>query len=204
MNGEIMLFSGSIETVAVNRKEALRYLGVRTAPTPELIAMLGRAAETLCGVASPKACCRRLPLRTEGDLLDFGVFSLQSRALAKNMAGCKEAFLFGATLGLGVDRLLLRLQKSEPSFALVFDAWCSAAVEGWCNEVNAALSEHETLRPRFSPGYGDVPLSLQTQVLAALDAQRKLGITLTDTFFMTPCKSVTAFAGISGADADSK
>ena len=59
------------------------------------------------------------------------------------------------------------------------------------------LRQGKLLGPRrFSPGYGDVPLSLQRDVLAVLDAQRKLGITLSDTFFMTPCKSVTAFVGI--------
>ena len=199
MSAEITLLSGSMETIEVSRKEALRYLGVRGEPAPELSALLDRARETLNGAAAPRAVCRRLPLRAEGELLDFGVFRLQSRALAKNMAGCGESFLFAATLGFGPERLLLRLQKSEPSFALVFDAWCSAAVEGWCNEVNARLAQNETLRQRFSPGYGDVPLSLQRDVLAALDAQRKLGITLSDTFFMTPCKSVTAFVGISGS-----
>ena len=199
MSGELVLLSGNMKTVEVNRKEALRYLGVRGEPAPELSALLDRARETLNGAAAPRAVCRRLPLRAEGELLDFGVFRLQSRALAKNMAGCSESFLFAATLGFGPELLLLRLQKSEPSFALVFDAWCSAAVEGWCNEVNARLAQNETLRPRFSPGYGDVPLSLQRDVLAALDAQRKLGITLSDTFFMTPCKSVTAFVGISGS-----
>lgn len=194
-----MLLSGSMETIEVSRKEALRYLGVRGEPAPELLALLDRAANTLQGVAAPKAVCRRLKLKAEEDRLDFGVFRLQSGALAKNLTGCGEAFLFAATLGHGIDRQLLRLQKIEPSFALVFDAWCSAAAEGWCNEVNAKLAQNETLRPRFSPGYGDVPLSLQRDVLAALDAQRKLGITLSDTFFMTPCKSVTAFAGISGS-----
>lgn len=196
MSGALTLLSGDPALLKVNRREALRYLRVRGEPAPEIDALLDRAAETLCGVALPKACCRRLPLRAEGDRLDFGVFGLQSTALAKNLAGCGEVFLFAATLGFGVDRLLLRLQKSEPSFALAFDAWCSAAVESWCDEVNAKLGENETLRPRFSPGYGDVPLSLQRDVLAALDAQRKLGITLSDTFFMTPLKSVTAFVGI--------
>ena len=196
MSGDLVLFTGSPETIRVSRQEALRYLGVRGEPAAELCALLNRAAETLCSVAAPRACCRRLPLQTDGDLLDFGAFRLHSKSLAKNLAGCDESFLFAATLGFGPDRLLLRLQKSEPSFALVFDAWCSAAVEGWCNEVNAKLKLHESLRPRFSPGYGDVPLNVQPQLLAALDAQRKLGVTLSDAFFMTPRKRVTAFVGI--------
>ena len=196
MSGELTLLHGKLEDCVISRPEALRYLRVQGAPAPELEAMLDRAQETLYEIAVPRACCLRLPLQADGDLLDFGVFRVTSRALAKNLAGCGESFLFAATLGLGVDRLLLRLQKTEPSFALVLDACSSAAVEGWCNFVNARLAEGETLRPRFSPGYGDLPLTLQRDVLAALDAQKKLGITLSDTCFMTPTKSVTAFVGI--------
>ena len=52
------------------------------------------------------------------------------------------------------------------------------------------------LRHRFSPGYGDLPLSVQPAFLAALDATRRLGITLTSSFLMVPTKSVTAFVGV--------
>ena len=199
MNGAVTMLQGSMDEIAVNPREALRYLAIQGETPPALEPLFARAHNVLRGAAAPRACFARLPLQMQDDLLEFGAFRLQSRALAKNLAGCSESFLFAATLGFGVDRLLLRLQRSEPSFALVFDAWCSAAAEGWCDAVNARLAEGEILRPRFSPGYGDVPLSLQRDVLAALDAQRKLGITLSDTYFMTPCKSVTAFVGISGS-----
>ena len=53
------------------------------------------------------------------------------------------------------------------------------------------------LTDRFSPGYGDLPLSLQADFLRATDAGRKLGITVNDSFLMTPCKTVTAVIGLS-------
>ena len=196
MSGGLMLLTGALDDCTVSRREALRYLGIRANVTPELDAMLDRAHSLLRDVAVLKACCTRLPLTVTGDTLDFGAFRLESRALKKNLDGCRETFLFAATLGIGADRQILRLEKAEPAFAPVFDAYCSAAVEGWCNFINAQLAEEHTLRPRFSPGYGDVPLSVQRDVLLALDAQRRLGITLSDTFFMTPTKSVTAFVGI--------
>ena len=196
MSGGLTFLTGTLDDCTVSRREALRYLGVRTEAPPELEEMLDRAAELLRGCAALKACYTRLPLTITGDTLDFGAFRLESRALKKNLDGCVASFLFAATLGVGADRQILRLEKTEPAFAAVFDAYCSAAVEGWCNCVNAQLAAQETLRPRFSPGYGDVPLSIQRDVLATLDAPRRLGITLSDTFFMTPTKSVTAFVGI--------
>ena len=50
---------------------------------------------------------------------------------------------------------------------------------------------------RFSPGYGDLPLDLQPALCAALDAQRRLGLTVTDSLLLNPVKSVTAVIGLS-------
>ena len=49
---------------------------------------------------------------------------------------------------------------------------------------------------RFSPGYGDLPLSTQPVLLGALDAGRLLGITLSPALLMSPTKSVTAVVGL--------
>lgn len=49
---------------------------------------------------------------------------------------------------------------------------------------------------RYSPGYGDWGLDAQPQMLAAVDAQRRLGLTLTPTLLLVPTKSVTAVIGL--------
>ena len=41
------------------------------------------------------------------------------------------------------------------------------------------------------------PLTLQGPVCAALDAQRRLGVTVTPSLLLNPCKTVTAFIGLS-------
>lgn len=53
------------------------------------------------------------------------------------------------------------------------------------------------LTDRFSPGYGDLPLKHQPDVLRLLEAQKRLGINLTSSGLMIPRKSVTAIMGIS-------
>ena len=53
------------------------------------------------------------------------------------------------------------------------------------------------LTDRFSPGYGDLPLSLQPGICAVLDAERRVGIHVTPSFLMNPSKSVTAVIGLS-------
>ena len=53
------------------------------------------------------------------------------------------------------------------------------------------------LTSRFSPGYGDFPLSQQAELCAVLNVNRLLGITLTPGGLMVPQKSVTALIGVS-------
>ena len=89
-------------------------------------------------------------------------------------------------------------------------------VRSWCAEEGIpfftgtgdtpALMEAEglSLRPRFSPGYGDFPLSMQTPIFDALDCPRKIGVSLNASLLMSPSKSVTAVIGLapgaSGSD----
>ncbi|MBR5134836.1 MAG: Vitamin B12 dependent methionine synthase activation subunit, partial [Clostridia bacterium] len=51
--------------------------------------------------------------------------------------------------------------------------------------------------PRFSPGYGDLPLSVQRSVATLLGMEKTLGVCLSDSLLMSPSKSVTAFVGVS-------
>ena len=49
---------------------------------------------------------------------------------------------------------------------------------------------------RFSPGYGDCPLSAQRSIVNALNATRLIGLTVTPTSLLMPTKSVTAVIGL--------
>ena len=53
------------------------------------------------------------------------------------------------------------------------------------------------LTGRFSPGYGDWPITVQPKVAAVLDTARRAGICVLNTNLMTPRKSVTAILGLS-------
>ena len=72
-------------------------------------------------------------------------------------------------------------------------------VEGACDRLCGRLAEQfpdRQLTDRYSPGYGDLPLAVQREVMEALDCGRTVGITLSDSLLMTPSKSVTAIIGM--------
>ena len=57
---------------------------------------------------------------------------------------------------------------------------------------------------RFSPGYGDYPIELQSDFLRLLDAPRKIGLCTNNNSILTPTKSVTAVMGLSENPVDRK
>ena len=67
-------------------------------------------------------------------------------------------------------------------------------------EARASLSEGETLRPRRSPGYGEMPLSLSREIIDKLDATLRIGVAVTESDLLVPSKSVTAICEIGGAN----
>ena len=77
--------------------------------------------------------------------------------------------------------------------------WFDAYVEAGCQQAQADLSAalpQLYLTDRFSPGYGDLPLSLQPALCEILDVQRRLGLYVTDSLLLNPMKSVTAILGL--------
>ena len=138
----------------------------------------------------------RVSVSVSEDMCDFGFMQVQSKALSRNLAGCPEAYILAVTIGAQVDRLLLRLSAVSPTDRFITDALASSAAESLCEYASHRLASGLKCRPRFSPGYGDFPISFQPQVLDRLNAAQFLGITLTDALMMVPSKSITAVMGI--------
>ncbi len=138
----------------------------------------------------------RVPVRKNGNRIDLGFGEFVSADLIKNLAGCDEAFVFAVTLGLQSERLLIRESLLSESRHFITDAVASALAEAACDEAERLIKCELPCRPRFSPGYGDLPLEIQPDVLRLLSAEKLLGITINKSLLMTPTKSITAIMGI--------
>lgn len=184
----------------INTREILRYAGVRT-DVPEIKEVLNDCLDEIAGQLVYKVCYRTFPIATNGKMLDFGFCKVKSEALAKNLTGCEGILLFGATVGIGLDRLMARYSRMSPSKAFMFQAIGAERIEAlcdaFCKDVSASLlSDGRRACPRFSPGYGDLELEIQKDIFAVLDCPRKIGLTLNESLLMSPTKSVTAIVGI--------
>lgn len=140
-----------------------------------------------------RVCWRELDVCRSGELCTLGGVSVESQSLASALSGCGKAIVFAATIGLELDRLLVKYNRISSAKALFLQALGAERVEALCD---AFCAEFARAKPRFSPGYGDLPLAFQREVFALLDCERKLGLTLNESLLMSPSKSVTAIMGL--------
>ncbi len=178
------------------RSEILRYMKVKE-ETEEIRRLIDRALKLCENQMSGKVCFSVFPIEINNGKVDLSFAKAESNDLAKALKGCDSMLLFAATLGIGIDRLLLRYGKTEPSLALCLQAIGAERVEALCDAFCADIKEiYKNTSPRFSPGYGDLDLSLQKEIFNALQCEKSIGLTLNDSLLMSPSKSITAIVGI--------
>lgn len=171
---------------------AMRYLGMHTADEAtrgELSAM--KAA--LEGRITPRTVWRVWTLADEPAL------DVLSSALGRKMlSDCTAAAVLVSTMGAAFEWEVRRLSARDMRRAAMLDALGSAWVESACDAAEEAIRARFPgmhLTDRFSPGYGDLPLTLQP-ALTEFAGARCIGVTLTDSLLMNPQKSVTAIVGL--------
>lgn len=183
----------------LNYNEILMYLGHRgQEPDEELKQQINRCVELILEKATPRIVHRRMPV-TEGSIEGFAV---ESSDLSRILENCSEAVLMAATLGPQVEQLMMRYEVTDMADAVIMDAAASAAIENLCDNFEFALrdeleAEGLYLSDRFSPGYGDFSIEYQRNLCDAVDASRRIGLTVSARNLLIPRKSVTAVLGIS-------
>lgn len=181
--------------ISVNKAEALRYLGVKSEDSV-VEELIDQCITEMYKSAEPKAVYVETEITLKDNTVDFGFMRVESEKLAKNLGGCYKAYVFCATLGMGVDRHFERLNRTSPAKATVFSSVGSSLIESFCDYINESLVKDESSRPRFSCGYGDFSLTHQSDILNALEAGKRIGVFLTESYMMVPVKTVTAVIGI--------
>lgn len=183
-----------------NLDEAKRYLGYKKQIiSDEVEQLISDCNDELLSVVQAKCCYLLCDLEIDGANVKVGQYQVESSKLAKNLRDCKQAYIFVATIGQGLDRLVNRYNRLQPSKAVIIDALGSAYVEEVCDYIcyQFEVMTNSNTKPRFSPGYGDLKLATNRQLLAILDTSRKIGVSIDEGDLMFPVKSVSAIVGIS-------
>ena len=181
--------------------DAVRYMGAR-----EGDASIRRDAERIAEELERKIAPRYTWRVFHTEQREDGVFlpeagKMLTGTMSKTMlAECGSTVLMACTLGAAFDTMMHSREVRDMAEAVMLDACGSAWVEAGCDEAEKEIAERFPglyLTDRFSPGYGDLPLSCQEWIPEALNAGKRLGITVNDSYLLIPGKSVTAVIGLS-------
>lgn len=183
------------------RDETLRYLRYADQLlTAEQDAQIDSAIAEVIECARPRTVHRVFDLfEKDGFPAVDAAIDLRFADLRKLLTDCGSCLLVAGTLGIEIDRRLKYFAGFDMTRYVIMDAAASAYIEEICDSLQGALP-FQQMTFRFAPGYGDVPLTMQKQLLNVLDAGRRIGLTLTSTLLMTPTKSITGIVGIGRDD----
>ena len=188
--------------------DALRYMKV---PPPaelppdsqdsELIETVKQAFINIKNFSTPRLIFGRFNIKKSDSNIEIEGAKFSSKDIARLTSRSDKCYLLAATLGHEVDRQILIAQKKNMLEGLAFDACASVYIDEFIdeftkNEISKTLNEKEFLTSRFSPGYGDLDMTVTADIIAILNATKRIGLSVTNSFMMTPIKSVTAIIGI--------
>lgn len=186
----------------VRRAEMLRYArcgdGVGVEKEAE------QAQRLVDDLIRPAAAAVVFDIKRDGEKLFVADTELEGKSIKKLLAPCNKCVVMAITAGFEVDMKIAALGSSSPALSLLADAAASSAVEDACDACCESIESElgVKLTPRFSPGYGDLPMNIQPALLTLTNARRYLGLTVGSGCMLSPIKSVTAIAGIKEVEND--
>ena len=199
-----MIYTEFYDLPEYNKKEIFRYAGYSKAFNSDDMAeeLLDECIKEFDDKnIRGRVCYIKIPVEIKENNINLSFASVSSKALSKNLYNCHEAVVFAATIGIEIDRLIQKYLHTDLPKAVFMQAIGAERIEALCNAFCDKLRSRESenglhLRPRFSPGYGDLTIELQKDIIRTLDCFRKIGISLNESLLMSPSKSVTAIVGI--------
>lgn len=109
------------------------------------------------------------------------------------LSGTAGVILCAMTIGAEADRRIRQLTRIDLTKAIVFDACASAYLEAKSDQYEKTIGDNLTYR--FCPGYGGSTTD-DLKYIFDLIHPEKIGITLNESNFMLPSKSMAGIIGI--------
>lgn len=131
------------------------------------------------------------------------LLTLRGESIKHILSQADKLVLFAATLGHEMDANILKTSYVSAVDMMILDACAGVKIEDVLDGMEEKIKKETTnyLTPRFSPGYGDLSLEIQKDLIDIL-AAKTIGIHVTDAYMLLPKKSVTGIIGISSDKMD--
>lgn len=187
----------------IDKKEVLRYLGYKSGGIDENIDLLiDECISELKEISNYRYTYKIFDIYKDEKKIELVESDLifKGENILKHLNNSSMCAVMAVTLGSNVDTKIRYYEKINLTKALIFDACASTAVEWLCDEVQKKIKKEGDnnglgITYRYSPGYGDFSINIQGEMLKALNAERTIGLTVTEDNILIPRKSVSAVIG---------
>lgn len=187
----------------IDRKEVLRYLGHKNCVIDKSIDLLiDECIKEIKEISNYKYVYNIFNIQRYEDSISLSESNLvfKGKDILEHLKDSSMCAVMAVTLGSMMDTRIRYYEKVDLTKALILDACASTAVEWICDEVqNEIKQKAENMNLgiiyRYSPGYGDFSIEIQSKVINALEAQKRIGLTVNENNILIPRKSVSAVIG---------
>lgn len=167
----------------------------------ELTGIVRRAFDYLETFITPRCVYGRFNFVKSDSGIEIEGAKFLSKDILRLTSRSNECYLLAATLGHETDRRILMAQQKDMVEGLALDACASVRIDDFIDgfiksKIKTELKDGEFLTSRFSPGYGDLSMTATEDIIAVLNAEKRIGLSVTKSLMMIPVKSVTAIIGI--------
>lgn len=193
------IFNGFLQKIDI--AETKRYAGLRTSEnfSDKIVADACMAAQA---IAKPRGIFQQCCYDSDScQLLCEEPFTIEGSKIREHLKNSEIAIIMAVTIGGDIEKEVNTLfSKKEYSKGLMLDAAATTATEMIADQLNHYIDEmaakhgYETTW-RYSPGYGDWPLTQQMNLIKAVHADQ-IDIHLTSGCMLVPQKSITAIIGM--------
>lgn len=196
--------------INIDRKEVLRYLQYKNQNIEDdLNEVIDNCIHLTKQVINPRytyKICEIDKKKTEEDgnivYLKNENIEFESKDIYNLLIDCDKCILMSATLGVEIEKEIRKLTYTELTKGVIVDACATTAIEEVCDIVQNnieqdLLNEGKSITMRYSPGYGDLSIEKNKDILNALSSYNRIGLTVSDSKIMMPRKSVVAIIGVS-------
>ena len=195
--------------IKINKSEVLRYLEYKgQVISSDLDNTINNCIQITKEKINPRYILRVYPIFRNKEEYDNEIkikgtnVILKSKDIYNLLKDCDSCAVIASTLGIEIEKEIRKYSYLELTKSIIIDACATTAIEEICDIVQNDLKEKLTKQEkyityRYSPGYGDLPISVNEDIISMLNASKEIGLTITEKGIMLPRKSVIAIIGIS-------
>lgn len=200
------------KNIEISKDEVLRYLGHKMQKIDnDLDNLINETIEESKELIFPKYVLGEYKTILGDDKVELEGTNLVllGKDIKEHLLNANTTVIMAVTLGSIIEKKIALYEKSNLTKALILDSCATTAVEEVCDIIEEYVKEEAKNKGlgitfRYSPGYGDLPLSTQKEFIKTLSADIRIGLTTSEHYLLFPRKSVTAIIGIGNKEVKSK